>query len=186
MKKRSKDEVKGVLDAMEREIAAHEKRIISEAQEFSRKKKAEMREKARRDNEELFRMEKKNIVREIRREEEKVRESYQLGLVQAKELFVDEVWKSAKRRFLSMPGRKREYQGFLKRILASVKDIREYEVFMRKEDTGLHKGAKQKRMAGGAVFRSRDGKIEIDHSLEGIAERYKEETKARINEVLFG
>lgn len=185
MKKNPKSEIGGVIDAMEKEIASNERKAVSEAQLFSKRKKEEMRAKARNDNKELLEMEKKNIEREIRREEEKIREQYLLGLVQAKESSVDAIWDSAKRKFLSMPKRKTEYRKFLRKIISSVKNIKDYDVFMRKEDRNFYKGARQKRMAGGAIFRSRDGKIEIDHSLEGIAERYKGKTRARISEVLF-
>ena len=171
---------------MENEIRTREERTITGARAFADYKKDEMRKKARKDNEELFSMEKKNIEREIRQGEEKIREEYLLSLVQVKSAFIDEVWKSARRRFLSMPKRKAEYKKFMGKVFASVKNIRDYQVFLRKEDMGFHKGAMRKSMAGGAIFRSRDGKIEIDHSLEGIAERCREETKAKISEVLFG
>jgi vacuolar-type H+-ATPase subunit E/Vma4 len=177
--------MRGVLGAMEKEIRAHERKAISEAQAFAKAKIREMQEKAKKDNSELFAMEKRNIEREMRREEEKIRERHLLGLVQAKELFVDKVWESAEKKFLSMPMRKKEYETFMGKILSSVKKTGEFEIYMRKEDRKFYSGAKQKAIAGGAVFRSKDGRVEIDNSLEGIAQRCREETRARIIAVLF-
>jgi len=175
-----------VLEAMDKQQALQERDIISQAQSFSKEKKDEMIRKAEKDNQELFELEKGNITREMRRGEEKVIEAHILGLVEAKEAFVDEVWAFAEKKFLSMPKRKKEYRLFMRRILESVKDLKDYMLYVRKEDLKLHKGAKKERISGGVILRSKDGKIEIDYSLEGIAKRHSQETKARISEVLFG
>ena len=185
MKRRNGSDIKGVIGAMSREIAAAEKKAIAQAEAFAKEKKNEMRKKAKNDNAQLFAMEKNNIDREMRHGEENIREAYLLSIVQAKEAYVEKAWEKAKRRFLQMPKR-REYAKFLKNILASASDIGEYAVYMRKEDVRLHKGAKTRKMAGGAIFLSRDGRIERDLSLEGIAKRKEAASKSKIGEVLFG
>ena len=174
-----------VLTAMEKETLQKRKKLLDDAKAFAKQKKKEMTEKAEKDNEVLFHIEKKNITREMRRAEENIREEYLLGIVKAREAFTDKIWNSAKKRFISMPKRKTEYKKFMKRILSRVEDHESYVVYIRKEDSIFYKNARPAKISGGIIFRTKDGKIEIDYSLDGIVQRNEAAAKATINEVLF-
>lgn len=177
--------MKELLDAIEGEIREEEAEIIKEAERFAGGKIEEMRRRAEEDNAKLFEIQKKNITREMRKREEEIRERHLLELVKARKKLVDEVWERVRRRFLSMPEREGEYREYIMMVLKSVK-TEEYEVFTRKTHTRFIPGANPEAIIGGVIFRSKDGKVEIDCSLEGVLRENEENTKARIAEVLFG
>ncbi len=177
--------MKGVLDAIDAEAEEKAKAVIREAEEFSVAKKEQMRKQAERDNDELFAIEEKSIVRFMRKREEKVRERNLLEMMRLRDRIINEVWEEAAERFLTMPKRKDEYRKFLDNVF-SMAGERGYVVYLRAEDLPYRKGAKPADISGGAVFRTTDGKIEVDYSLDGILARSEEAAKAVIAEVLFG
>ncbi len=177
--------MKGILDAIDAETETKVKRIVKEADEFAAAKKEQMRKQAERDNDELFAIEEKSIVRFMRKREEKVREQNLLEMMKLRERIIDQVWEESAERFLTMPQRKDEYRKFLDRVFALAGEGG-FAVYMRQEDLQYRKGAKPADISGGAVFRTPDGKVEMDYSLDGILSRSEEATKAVIAEVLFG
>jgi vacuolar-type H+-ATPase subunit E/Vma4 len=145
-----------------------------------------MKARAEDDNAKLFEIEKKNITRDMRKREEEIREAHLLAIVRMRESLVDEAWSAAKARFLSLPSRKKEYAAFMDRLLAMARKDGDFEVYMRRADAALWKGAKAADISGGIVMRSRDLKVERDYSLTGIAGHSEQGAKAKISEVLFG
>ncbi len=160
--------------------------IIREARRFSDDKKEQMRQQAERDNDELFAIEEKSIARHMRKREERVRETNLLEMMRLRDRMVNEIWQEVAERFLTMPERKAEYAKFMDNIFSLVKDQGQYEIYMKEGDPAFRKGAKSAGISGGAVFRTPDGKVEIDYSLDSILSDSEESTKALIAEVLFG
>lgn len=177
--------MKGLLKAIDAEIKEEEAAIMKRAKDFSKDKKAEMKKRAEEDNAKLFSIERKNIDAQMRKKEERIREEYLLELVKTRESLVDDAWEDAKKRFLSMPKRKREYTAFMKKLLKMAKADGSFDVYLRKEDRHLWKGAKTAKMSGGLVMKSKDGKIERDYSIDGIVDTSEEGARALIAEVLF-
>jgi vacuolar-type H+-ATPase subunit E/Vma4 len=178
--------LKGVLEAIDRETAEKARKAISEAEQFAQAKKTQMKKQAERDNDELFALEEKSIVRSMRKREESIRESNLLELMKLRDRIINDIWQEASEKFLTMPSREKEYKAFLGQIFAKVKDSDSYDIFMREGDPGFRKGAKPADISGGAVFRTKDGKVEMNYSLDGIVESSEEAAKALIAEVLFG
>ena len=178
--------MKELLEAIDKELRKGEQKVTDEAEGFVKDKIDSTKKRAASDNAQLMSIEEKNIDREMRREQEEIREAHLLALVKAKEDIVGEAWEDAKGRFLSMPERSAEYKRFMLSVLGRSAAYRGYGVFLRREDLGLWKGAKQENISGGAVFRSPDGKIEVDFSLEGILRSSEGAARARISEALFG
>jgi vacuolar-type H+-ATPase subunit E/Vma4 len=178
--------MKALLDAMDKEMRKGEQGIEDEAKKFTKGKIDSTKKSAALDNAQLMSIEEKNIDREMRRQEEEIREAHLLGLVRAKEDLVGEAWEEAKKTFLSMPERRTEYRKFMGSILDKSKIHKGYDIFLRKEDLSLCKGAKTEKISGGAVFRSPDGRIEVDYSLEGILRSSEGAARAKISEALFG
>ena len=177
--------MKGVLEAIDAETEEKAKRILQDARDFAQGKKEEMRKQAEHDNDELFAIEEKSITRHMRKREERVRETNLLETMRLRDRMVNEIWGEVAERFLTMPQRKDEYKAFMDSIFSLVKEQDKFELFMREGDPSFRKGAKRADISGGAVFRSPDGKVEIDFSLDTILADSEESTKAIIAEVLF-
>jgi vacuolar-type H+-ATPase subunit E/Vma4 len=178
--------MKALLEAMDGEVGKEEQKIADQAKRFTEEKITATGKRAALDNAQLMAIEAKNIDREMRRQEEEIREAHLLEIVKAKEGLVGRVWEEAKEKFLSMPGRRTEYGRFMESVLGRSKRYKGYDVFLRKEDLALFAGAKAARISGGALFRSPDGKIEVDCSLEGVLRSSEGAARAKISEALFG
>lgn len=176
-----------IFEAIDEEISEEANAILDEARKFAREKKEEMRKRAMEDNEKLFSVEKKNITKEVRKWEEEKREKHMLEHAKARERIIERVWFEAKKKFLSMPKRKEEYKKFMDKLFSQVKkESKDCDIFLRKEDINFQKGAKPAKIKGGALIMSKDGKIELDYSFEGLLRDMEGLTKERIEEVLFG
>ncbi len=178
--------MRGVIEAIEREATERAKRIIDDAESFASSKKTQMKEQAESDNDELFSLEEKSIIRSMRKREERIRESNLLEMMRLRDRIINEIWQEIAERFLTMPSRQKEYKAFLDTLFSRVKDQENYDIFMREGDPWFRKGAKPADISGGAVFRTKDGKVEINYSLDGILDNSEEGAKALITEVLFG
>jgi vacuolar-type H+-ATPase subunit E/Vma4 len=178
--------MKALLKAIDDEMRKGDQKLVDEAKRFGQEKINDAKKRAALDNAQLMSIEAKNIDREMRRQEEGIREAHLLELVKANEEMVGKVWEGVRENFLSMPKRKAEYGKFMESVLGKSKKYKDYVVILRKEDLGLWKGAKTAEISGGAIFRSPDGRIEADFSLDGIVRSSEGLAKAKISEALFG
>ncbi|HEC81443.1 MAG TPA: hypothetical protein ENI42_03335 [Thermoplasmatales archaeon] len=168
-------------------------RIIGEAKEEVRRKLEETGRKAKEEALLLKQHAEKEFENMKRSELSKVRQEVRRRVLERKEDIINECFRKALERFKNLSGK--EYIDFVKPLVEkSVKEItgecvivpsRDEDVRLAKE-LGVPLAREKVNAVGGVVVKSKDGRVSVDNTFEGILKRKEKEIRVRLGTMLFG
>lgn len=181
IKKESEAKVKEILDSASNEAENIRKRNEKETKKMVEKIKQEYEKEAS--------VIRNTIISGAKMESKRIQ-------LQAREDVINECFRRSEKKLANMEGK--EYEKFLNRSIREGFDIvgKNAVAGSAEKDSGIVKkiasvlnvavDEKGLATAGGVVIKSKDGKIRVDNTFEGIISRNKEVLRKDVAEILFG
>ncbi|MCD6468563.1 MAG: hypothetical protein J7L32_04555 [Thermoplasmata archaeon] len=169
------------IDRIIGEAKAEVEKKIKEAEKEAEKEGSLLLQRAEREFENLRRSELSRVQHEVR-----------MDVLKKKEEIINECFSKAMERFRKLSGK--EYVGFVKPLVEkSIKEVGKNCVILpsREEDKrlakelGLSVSDEMVKATGGVVVKSKDGRVTIDNTFEGMLKRMESEIRERVGGLLF-